>query len=39
MLRVSKKRVAAELVWIPEREITPPDAFYPEKSWWDKIGT
>jgi hypothetical protein len=37
MLRVRKERMARELKGIPEREITPFDAFDPEKSWGNKI--
>ncbi len=37
MLRVRKERMATELKGIPEREITPFDAFDPEKSWGNKI--
>lgn len=38
ILRVGKKRMAAELIGIPEREIALLYAFHPEKPGWNKIG-
>ena len=39
MLRIGEERVARELIWVPKRKITILNAFDPEKSRGDKIGT
>jgi hypothetical protein len=39
MLRVGEKRVTRELIRVPKRKITILNAFDPEESWGDEIGT
>ena len=39
MLRVGEKRVARELIRVPKRQITILNAFDPEESRRDEIGT
>jgi len=37
VLGVGEKRMAGELIGVPQGEIPVFDAFYPEKSWGDEI--
>jgi len=39
VLGVGEKRMAGELIGVPQGEIPIFNAFYPEKSWGDKIRT
>jgi hypothetical protein len=39
MLRVGEERVTGELIRVPKRNITILNAFYPEESRGDEIGT
>ena len=39
MLWIGKEGIAGKLVGIPQGEIAPFDAFHPEESWRDEVGT